>query len=192
MEGDLRQPALSDRLNALVEQELEPGEGIRWMGQPLATHFLRRSFPFVLFGMCWTTFAVFLVARLAQFRIPQFNPGGDLRSLIGLPFLLIGVGFMSWPLWFVRKAQRTVYVVTERRAILFEGGIRSTTITSLSIDRLQNLRRVQRDDGSGDLMFDQSSWNDAQGVPHQTNAAFFAIPNVKQVEELIREIVSEG
>lgn len=187
-EDNFKRQQLSDHLNALVEQELENGEVIRWFGQPIRSHYRRLGLPLVLFGIPWTAFAVFWMFGAAGFRAPQFNQGFDFFPLFGIPFVLVGVGMLSSPVWMMWKSQRSAYVVTDRRAILFDGGLRSTTIRSFRRHQIGNLRRVQRSDGTGDLIFDQRSWTDTDGHRHQTDIGFLSIPDVRHVEQLINEI----
>ncbi len=182
--------ALSERLKGLIEGELEDAEDIRWIGQPTPRLFARRSLPIVLFGIPWTAFAVFWIAGAAGFKVPNFNQGADLFPLFGIPFVLIGFGMLSAPLWMLRKSRRTVYVVTDRRAIIFDGGLHSTTIRSYwAAAHLGDLRRNQRDDGFGDLIFDRRVSHDSDGKAQQTDVGFFAIPEVKAVENLVRGIL---
>ena len=89
-----------------------------------------------------------------RIKIPDFKEEFDLFPLFGIPFVLIGFGMLSSPYWTMRKARRTAYVLTTARAIIFDGGF-STTIRSFGPDRLTDLRRKQRADGSGDVIFER-------------------------------------
>lgn len=187
--GDLW--ALPEPLRNLVESELHEREAINWVGQPIHRRFVARSLPIVLFGIPWTAFAIFWMAGAAGFKMPNFQQGFDFFPLFGIPFVLIGFGMLSAPLWIAKKARRTVYVLTDRRAILFDGGW-STTIRSFGPERLTDLRRVQRPDGSGDLIFEKSLSYDSDGDKRSTDIGFLAIPDVKDVEDRVRRIAGTG
>jgi hypothetical protein len=58
---------------------------------------------------------------------------------------------LSGPIWAYRKALKTVYVVTNRRAITFDGG-RTVAIRSYPPDRLADVYRKERKDGTGDVL----------------------------------------
>src|SRR5262245_23909973 len=121
--------SLADNLQRTVEDELAPGEVIRWLGQPVP-----RSVPGIawipcIFAVPWTLFSLFWMAEAAGIfdRFNGFQGGGPLNkqrlifSLFGLPFVLIGLGMLSSPLWIWRRlrrrAERTAYVITNQRAI---------------------------------------------------------------------------
>ena len=99
---------LTDSLRAVVSEEVDGGEQITWIGQPLPRRFAKRSLPIVLFGIPWTAFAVFWIAGAAGFKPPNFQQPMDLFPLFGIPFLLIGFGMLSARLWMGRKAKRAV------------------------------------------------------------------------------------
>ncbi len=179
---------LPRRLQALIEAELQEGEKITWIGTPLTRRFAVRAIPIVLFAIPWTAFSVFWIAGAAGFKIPNFNQPFDLFPLFGVPFLLIGLAMLSAPYWMTRKAKSTAYVLTTARAIVFDGGF-STTIRSFYPDRLTDLRRTQRADGSGDLIFEKTLSYDGEGGRRTTDNGFLAIADVKSVEDLVRHLV---
>ena len=185
------QIAVPRELQSLVEAELRPGERITWMEQPIARLLARATWPIVLFGIPWTAFALFWTAG-AAWGTTKMKDGPGLFSvfpLFGLPFILIGVGMLSSPYWARRKARGSVYVLTDRRAILFTAGWRgSMTVRSFEPERLNDLRRNQHSDGSGDLVFAQDIHRDSDGDRRSTDVGFMAIREVKQVEEMVRTL----
>jgi hypothetical protein len=180
---------LPDQLRTLVENELQEGESIAWVCQPIPKHFAMRSLPIVLFAIPWTCFAIFWIAGASGFKIPNFKHGFDFFPMFGLPFLLIGFGMLSSPLWMAWKAKKTAYVLTDRRALIFDG-CWSAHVRSFAPDRLLDLRRTQRKDGSGDLIFEKKLSYDSEGSKQSTDIGFLAIPNVKDVEERVRLIAA--
>ena len=182
--------SLPPRLRGLVEYELADGEELIWAAQPDPRRFALKSLPIVLFGIPWTAFILFWIAGASGFKIPDFSEGSDFFPLFAIPFLLIGLGMLSAPFWMMRKARRTAYVITERRAIIFEGGW-SMKIRSFGPEDLQDLRRRQRRDGSGDVVFAQEVSYSSKGHRQSTDIGFFAIPDVKEVEDLLEEIVKQ-
>ncbi len=147
-----------------------------------------RGVPMMLFGIPFTAFSVFWMV-MASGGVGR-APGGvfGFFPLFGIPFLLVGLAMLLSPLWMLRKARRTVYVVTDQRAIIFDGG-GITRIRSFGPDQLGDLQRNQRSDGSGDLIFEQKiSYSRNNHRPHTTDIGFLAIPEVKRVEDLVREL----
>src|SRR5688572_15650599 len=180
---------LPPQLRLLVESELQSGERITWMEQPIPSRMARMTLPIVLFGIPWTAFALFWTAG-AAWGTSKMEHGPGLFSafpLFGLPFILIGFGMLSSPYWARRKARRSAYVLTDRRAILFTAGWRgSVTIRTFEPERLTDLRRKQHTDGSGDLVFAQDIRRDNADV------GFLAIREVKAVEELVRVLTQRS
>ncbi len=171
-ESDLRDwPA---RLRNLVEEELEADETIVWVGQPLARRFVLRSLPRMIMGIPFAGFALFWIGG-GGFNVP-------------LMFLvLLGFWMMLSPFLELRRAKNTAYVLTDRRAIIVRSG-RSTVAQSCGPEVLKDTLRRERADGSGDLNFDTTIQHIHPSFARTSSMGFVAIPNVKDVEKLARDI----
>jgi hypothetical protein len=179
---------LPEPVRASVEAELEPGEGIRWLDQPIPGRMVRAAWPIVLFAIPWTAFALFWMAMAAQ-GTARASGVASLFPLFGLPFVLIGVSLLATPLWVMRSAKRTVYVVTDRRAIVIRGGLRrSVSVRSFLPEKLTDLRRDQNADGSGSLVFGQDVNVSSRGRRYAADYGFLAVPNVREAEEYVRAL----
>jgi hypothetical protein len=108
-------------LRKKIDNELQLGEGIRWVEQPVPRFFTVSSIGIFLFGIYWTSFALVWMHGASR-----FDPG---FASFGLFFVLIGFGMLSSPIWEWQKVRKTVYLVTDKRAISIQGGW-STTIRS--------------------------------------------------------------
>jgi hypothetical protein len=192
----INQANLTHDQQAQIESELKPGESIVWLGQPKANRFAWQTLPIVLFGIPWTAFALFWTAM--AFVGTRKMKGDDAMStgfrwffpLFGPPFVLIGWGMLSAPFWAKRKARRTIYAITDRRAISFEGG-QGTTVRSYAPDQLGELERKENRDGSGNVIIRRVSWRDGDGDSHRSWVGFFAVPNVREVEALLNALASK-
>jgi hypothetical protein len=194
------QPSMMEpewELERLVRSELEPREELLWTGRPRAGRMMLRTLPIVLFAIPWTAFSVFWIAMALSFTV---GFGGDADApapfrwfslvfpLFGLPFLLIGLGMLSAPWWARRKAKGTCYAVTNRRAIVREPGFRgSVTVRSYRADELRGVVRTEPSDASGDLVFETEISRQRGQHDRSGRSGFFAIANVRQVEQLIRD-----
>ncbi len=201
--GDSRLP---DELDARVRSELDQGEQLLWVGQPQPRRFARATIPIVLFGIPWTAFAIFWTAMASGLArgggpVPNAGPGALFSicfPLWGVPFILIGLGMLSSPFWAGRKAKRTCYALTDRRAILFEAGtFGSVVVRSYRPSGLTKMFRRENADGSGDLVFEEitqvrSTNNGGRTTSTQTRG-FLGIDNVREIEELLRKaLLSEA
>jgi hypothetical protein len=193
---------LPEELDARVRSELDSGEQLLWVGQPRPSRFARSAIPLVLFGIPWTAFALFWMAGASGIWFAGFGgqknrpPGVGVFfgcfPLFGLPFVLIGLGMLSSPYWLQRKAKRTCYALTDRRAIVWEAGsFGSLEVRSYGPAELSKIRRTEYADGSGDLVFeDVITIGPGSGrYPATTRQrhGFMGIDQVRQVEELLRK-----
>lgn len=184
---------LPNELRSMIESEIHAGERIAWVEQPVPGRLARASWPIVLFGIPWTAFAIFWTAS-AAWGISNSRNAGFFWAfpLFGLPFILIGLGMLSSPFWIRQQASRSAYVLTDRRAIIFRAGWRgSVTVRSFEPERLNDLRRKQNTDGSGDLVFVQDLHRDSDGDSRSTDVGFLAVSDVKAVEALVRGLVQK-
>lgn len=202
--GDSRLP---DDLDARVRSELENGEQLLWVGQPRPGRFVRQTLPVVLFGIPWTAFALLWTgmatwgALWGNAGAQQAGPGIDFSicfPLWGIPFILIGLGMLSSPLWARREAKRTCYALTDRRVILFEADVfRSIEVRSYRPAALTKMFRRENADGSGDLVFEEiTQWHRANHRGRITSIqahGFLGIDNVREIEKLVRKaLLSES
>jgi len=179
---------LPRELNDRVRGELESGEQILWIGQPIRRFFTASSIVPFLFAIPWTAFAVFWICAASGFKVPDFSRGGfRLFPLFGLPFVLIGIGMMCSPLWSYRKGLKTVYVITDRRAITFDAGW-TTTIRTYLPGRLQNIYRRERRDGTGDIVLDQPVFGTSKGGQQTQYLGFLNVREPKKVEQMLRKL----
>ena len=143
------------------------------------------------FAIPWTAFSVFWMAGAAGFKIPQFNQGFDFFPLFGIPFFLIGIGRLSSPLWAYRKQLKTVYLITDRRAITIDGG-RSSTIRSYLPENLKDIFRREHKDGTGDVIITRTAWKDSDGDKQMQELGFLRIHNAKDVETVLKTIAEQN
>ena len=153
-----------------VLRELGPDEQLRWFGQPRPLAFILGSLPAFLFAIPWTGFALFWTYGAAGFKIPDFsNPDPTmLFPLFGLPFILIGGAMLSSPLWSVRRASRTAYLITNKRAVIISGGTRRT-VHSIAPDRFGEIVRREGRSGRGDILFGAAAGTSRPQDEYQIN-----------------------
>lgn len=142
------------KLRRTIDRELQPGERLRWVEQPIARFFTASSVRTSLFGVLWTAIALFWSGGVLGFRWPDLSKGLQAKTvfaLVGLAFAVIGLELILTPFWSWHRARHTAYLVTDQRALTIQAG-RSTEIRSFSADQLSQLERRERADGSGDVI----------------------------------------
>lgn len=171
------------QLKDKVQRELEPGERIAWQAMPKPHYFSSTSTAAFLFAIPWTAFAIFWMFGASQ--------SGNLAfTSFGIPFVLVGLGLLSSPLWAYRKSRNSIYVITDRRAITFEGGF-TITIRSYEPERLKDLYRKEHKDGTGDVIISRHEWKDSEGDLQKLEIGFMRIEEPKMVESLLKELAKE-
>lgn len=177
-------------LRERVYRELEPGERIQWLDMPVPRFFTPRAIHAVLFGIPWTTISIFWTAIAAHGTLKSGGLGlSIIFPLVGVPFILIGIGLLTSPLWEYRKALRTVYVITDLRAITFEGG-RTMTIRSYPPNRLGDVHRKEKKDGVGDVIIERHILQSEDD--HFEDRGFLRIRDAGTVEAMLRKMAEKG
>jgi hypothetical protein len=189
-------------MEASIGNELLEGEELLWSGRPDPQ---RRSIVsptrvFRILGLVFLPIGLVAViiglALLLSSVIPPdsrtsllglFIPGGVL-FLLGLVYLIIGlVGFFP--------TRNALYAITNRRVIILLPG-RYLNVSSYSKRAITRVHRVERPDGSGDLVFvgnppyGNSSNNQSTSSTGRLGA-FSAIPNVRLAEQKLIRMLDE-
>lgn len=178
---------IPQHLQQRLRAELKPGESIAWTGQPNPDRYMKSGFKSWFFFIPWTAFSLFWIAGASGFQIPKFDSAWSLFPLFGLPFLFIGLGGLSAPLWLRRKAHSTIYAITNHRAISIEG-TKSITVKSYLLADIADIERTEHQDGTGDLVLRNESYRDSDGDQQTRQHGFFAVDNVRRVENIIENL----
>ena len=175
-----------------IEMELRSGERIVWTAQPIPARVTRGSWIIVVFGIPWTAFALFWIGAAGWGASHAPGPF-KLFPLFGVPFVLIGLGMLSSPFWLRKKAAKTVYMITDQRAVVLSEGFRGRTrVESYAPAQLQSTTREENSDGSGDIIFETRVWRDSDGDRRSQRIGFFGVPDVRTVEEHIRALATRS
>lgn len=172
------------QLKSRVDRELEPSEQILWIDTPIPQFFNPGSTGIFLFSIPWTCFAVFwTIGAWEQSENWSF-------ALFGAPLLAVGFGMLLTPVWTYRKALATAYVITDQRAISFDGGWK-TTIRSYPPAKLGNVYRREKQGGTGDVMIARRMWRDSDGDRQTEELGFLNIENPREIERLLKQLANE-
>ncbi len=179
----------SEERHALILDELRAGERVTWVGTPHPLRYALLGLPVFVGGLLTLGFSCFVLAGLSEFQIGRLVAQMDAYVLLGLAAMGLGLGMTLWPGWLLFKASRTIYTITNHRVIIFDGGLFSTVVRSFTPDKLTEWRRRQYPDGSGDLIFDKACTGVETDGPTDSTAGFFAVADVRAVEQMVRRLV---
>lgn len=182
-------PTIPQTLQALITRELDSGERIVWIGTPRKAFFTPLSIGAVLFGIPWTAFALFWTFSAVSMGGGMGKAAGisSLFALFGLPFVLVGIAMLTSPIWTYWKASKTIYAITDRRAITIDGGW-ANVVKSYLPHQLTEIVRREKSDGSGDLILSRREYRDSDGDRRREELGFFRIEKVKDVERKLRDL----
>jgi hypothetical protein len=173
-----------------MKRELESDELVVWCERPIPKFFTPDSTGPFLFSLPWLA----LTSACIWVSLFGWNTSGTRRIelgafLVSLPFVLIGVTMLLNPIFAYWSALRTLYVITTKRAIIFEGGWR-TTIRSYTPDKLQDVYRSENSSGIGDLIFAIEGGAD-HTESRQRKWGFVRIRNVIDVERELKALARQ-
>ncbi len=200
-------------IQELVLGEVRNEEKLIWAEQPDPNKFMLSEIPSILIGILLTAFALFLLRGTSimlyhasgfdQFKpnVPFFLFFALLGIPVGILVLLFGLFLLATPYLKKLSALKTVYVLTNKRAICFNKmglihlnkHFKDYEILSYYPDKLINMVKVVRKNGSGDLIFVEIPIRIPGPDPYLSfrKVGFLSIKNVNNVEDIIRKTLLE-
>ncbi len=175
------------------------GEPILWAGRPSARAVFWKAAPILLFGIPWLAFSLaWELTALGVFFNTGIGkvegPGGIMAyvfPIFGIPFVAIGIGLVGAPLWGARKAMRTVHVLTDRRLVTAVLG-KTLSIKSIDPQRVYDVTRVEKSDGSGTITFALGSYRDSDGDWVEKSEIWPGTPDIRELELKFRQLTSNA
>jgi hypothetical protein len=191
-------------MEAALSNELLEGETLLWFGRPdarkrsiasparvfrtLGLVFMPTGLLILLIGLI-LVFSPFFASGFQPGMLGLFIPGG-VFFILGIVYFIIGlVGFSS--------SGNTLYAITNQRAIIVRPG-RYVTISSYDKRNIGQVHRIERADGSGDLIFASNAPYGSYGnTRYNTNSVrfgrpgFYALPDVRSVEQILLRMMNE-
>jgi hypothetical protein len=167
-----------------VSQLLDPGERLIWSGKPNAFRYAtNKSTVIFLFGLFFFGFSVFWMYGAT-------NQSGGSFALFGTPFVLAGAGMVLSPIWHIWRGSKATYVLTSKRVLTVFTGLFARRI-SVPLRQIRFIDVRPNNDGDGDIYFKETAASDGEGTTIRREG-FIAIPEVDQVERLLRETIERS
>ena len=186
-------PGQPDSFEALLRQELAPGERLLWHARAIP-RAKRGSLAIVLFAIPWTAFALFWTTM----AFTMTRMGGETDPFMtwvfpafGLPFIAVGLFMFARPLLSRMAAGRTAYGVTDQRVIQLMAG-KGIMSESVPLGKITTLTRHERKDGSGTLKI---AIDDGLAVPANRRVTGFElgeVPEVRRAEQVLRQAMERA
>lgn len=195
MSGLMNMTGQPERFEALLRQELAPGERLLWHSRAIP-RAKRGSMASILFAIPWTAFAVFWTAM--AFTVTRAGAGAAAGAdglmqwvfpAFGLPFIAVGLFMFARPLLSRMAAARTAYGITNQRAIQLMAR-RGVLSESVPLTRIATFTRHERSDGSGTLQISLSGAAPLAARTQTTGFELGAVPDVRRAEHTLRQAMS--
>jgi hypothetical protein len=183
-------------LRRKIENELQSGEFIRWVEQPIPRYLTFQSITAGFIGIFMTGFSFFGIWGAGwAFNYPDLREVSRSGLLGGLiifsPLLLIGFRCYTDPFWVWHDAQNSVYFATDKRAVSIQYGW-PTTIRSYLPDQLEYIYRRERADGTGDVIFLSLRQRNVEGHEYYEKIGFWGVRNPRAVENVLKQLAQNN
>lgn len=177
------------RLELALSRELHDGERVLWRGTPTgrvnATSFLIYAFavPWTAFSLFWTAMASTVVVSpqsdgLGAFLVSLGAP------LFGLPFVLVGLAMLGSPFLPKWERDKVLFAITSQRLLKLRLW-RSLDVTSCPADRIGQVLRRERRDGSGSVSIAVKVGKDSDGDPSVERFIIDEVANIFEVHAAV-------
>jgi hypothetical protein len=188
---------LSDDLRSRVKAELDPGERLLWVARPIfKPPPLRGVFIGAVVAGVYLLFFVPSLPYLIAIVINARDAPGALILGLGLFLIWFVVLLYTLGAWRHRKVQiatmlGTIYALTDHRAITWipTGRKGAITVSSFPSGTLKSIHRIERPDGSGDVLFNASRTVFVEDMIWEP-PGFRNVADVRQVERHLRRILT--
>jgi len=160
---------------------------------PQPVFFTSATTGWFLLGIPWTVLTLLgtLVGTLGICLV--YGWIGVAGLMFGCPFVMFGFAMLVTPVWAYCKAMKTVYVITDHRAITFEGEGRGLlTIRSYPPEKLTTISCKEKKDGSGNVVITHRAWSDSKDQGELEGLGFFRIADAKSVAHRLRKLAKQA
>lgn len=180
-----------------VERELPPGEELLLVCKPATTlwkpgYAYRMFFATLWNGFLYGILGCLIITHITLEEIIE-KPAILLFFLGLLPFYVIGIGLIISPWWERENDRRTVYVLTNRRAIVLRPSMLRRRPTCRFFLLAHNLIKEVREygKGRGDIVMDYDEHHGRNGTTLMPKG-FLHVDNVRELEYRIHQFLPDA
>ena len=184
----------NNELYAEAKAFLSPDEQLLWIGRPCQSAKPHVS-PFqLIFPFFWLGFAVFWTVTATA--------AGGAFGLFGIPFVLVGA-YLVYTMAFGQRVRlkKTVYMVTDRRAVIVAKTAHGTTCNEYYFNYLPTISISHVNGSVGTICFERYDgyYNDgwrrgyrSKPINYDLQTSFILIDNVQSVYRLISDQIADS
>lgn len=175
-----------------VEREIMD-EQVLWADSPSPGAYARRCWPknliaapFIAVAVYWTLGAA---GEIDGINSADGNHTALIFTFLGCMFICAGLGTLLSPLWALFRAERIYYVLTSKRAVIFEKA-RTLRVRSIGGEMVRGYERVSFGAGSGDIIFYRAIVGSGKRRGEEV-VGFLGIDDVRTVETLLDAVYAQ-
>lgn len=174
-------------LKELVTPFLVSGEKLIWVSRPDPTFSMSSNIvKAIVWGIPWTIFFSWWTLSWVDFQFPKFESLSELTSLIGLPFLVMGLGMLASPYLIYSKHCKTIFVITNKRALLIIRN-RNAEQTSFYFSKMEGISTKIKSDGSGSIYMGSENKGDSR-----TPIGFVGLEDVNEALSVLEPLLNNS
>ena len=166
------------------------GERVLWAASPDRWAYASRYWKTAVFGIPFAAFAIVWTNQVSHIPAKVGQGFAVFFPLWGLMFVLVGLSMLLSPLWAAWTAGSVYYVVTERRAIIFEKKLK-LNIQSFSRSAVSGYERVSSGGAGGNIIFQRVADRSGRGT-RVKEIGFIGLPEYAAAEHALNELVASG
>lgn len=146
----------SVEIREMLSRVMDDAENILWCGGPQSRSLFIAMLPMIFFCVLWLTIPSIMLVMQLQEGCPSYFA---IELIMPMLFVLIGMVLFLGTYRFHKRQGKTVYVLTEKRAIVLAPKLwRGTKVNTYVVgpDMLKLIEKKKN--GSGHLVFDYSDF----------------------------------
>lgn len=185
------QSALPPRFQEILNRELSDDENVLWASVPDVRGFIRSSWQSMQVGAVFLAFVTFWMWNTVGECLERSHAGKPTGNsivmiLLGSFLALKALQALLAPLLESRKCSRTIYAITDRRALIIHA-LRTRIVHTFQGERLADYKRREDSSGSGDIVFAREAQQRAKGRNFYYDIGFIGLKDVRGAERKLRE-----
>ena len=186
--------SLPEALKARLKKWLQKDEQVVWAAQPNEHDYQKHQGKVRALGIVWLTFIslICVIAFPGRMNVTGIIPPPyGFYFLFGL-FFVIGLYLVTISFWSRFFANRTLYIITNKRVVLMGCWFRGNFIKFFEGKALRRVKVEERSDGTGDIILKRFRTKGYEDGDSLDEIGFLGIPNVQQVKRLIDSLSSSN
>jgi len=172
---------------AAVSREIQ-GEHVFWAGSPDRWAYASKYWKTSLLAIPFAAFAIFGTYQVTG--LPAIGDSGFAIFSWGAVFVLVLLSLLLSPLWAAWMAGGVYYVVTERRAIIFEKHSK-LQIRSFPRYSVSGYDCVSSGGAGGSIIFERVTERFGRGT-RVREIGFIGLPEYAAAEQALKKLVASG